>query len=120
MTEAAAEPVRIEGYHVHIYYDAKTRPQAAVLRTAIGDKFPVELGRFRDEPVGPHPEPMFQVKFAAEVFDALVPWLMLNRGGLDVLLHPLTDDAYADHSRHAAWLGAKLPLKLDGLRRSKQ
>ena len=47
----------------------------------------------------------------------LVPWLMLNREGLNVLVHPLTDDSVADHTRFAVWLGTPLPLRVDVLRR---
>ena len=63
---------------------------------------------------------MYQVAFAPEEFGRFVPWLMLNRGGLDVLVHPQTGDAYADHTEHASWLGAPLPLRLDVLRRDRQ
>jgi DOPA 4,5-dioxygenase len=45
-----------------------------------------------------------------------MPWLMLNRGALTILVHPETGDAWADHARHAAWLGGILPLDLDRLR----
>jgi aromatic ring-cleaving dioxygenase len=38
---------------------------------------------------------------------------MLNRDGLAVLLHPETGDDYRDHTAHAAWLGAMLPLRLE-------
>ncbi len=41
---------------------------------------------------------------------------MLNRAGLTVLVHPETGDDVADHSEHAAWLGAVLPLRLEVLR----
>ena len=44
---------------------------------------------------------MYQVAFSPEEFARFVPWLMLNRGGLDVLVHPQTGDAYADHTEHA-------------------
>jgi DOPA 4,5-dioxygenase len=57
------------------------------------------------------------VAFGVEDFAALVPWLMLNRGGLDVLIHPLAGNAYDDHTAYAMWLGEKLPLRLDVLRR---
>jgi DOPA 4,5-dioxygenase len=50
------------------------------------------------------------------MFASFVPWLMLNREGLTLLLHPDTGDAYADHTAHAAWLGAVLPLQLEALR----
>ena len=41
---------------------------------------------------------------------------MLNREGLDVLVHPLTDSSYDDHSKNALWLGTPVPMKLDILR----
>jgi aromatic ring-cleaving dioxygenase len=108
---------RIEGYHAHIYYDTATRGAAERLREAMGRDFTVRLGRWHDEPVGPHPVSMYQVAFAVDEFPRLVPWLMLNRGGLSVLVHPLTGDDYADHAQFAAWLGTPLPLKLEVLRR---
>ena len=75
------------------------------------------LGSWHDEAVGPHTVSMYQVAFAAEDFPRLVPWLMLNHAGLDVLIHPSTGDSYEDHTANALWLGEKLPLKLDVLRR---
>jgi len=41
---------------------------------------------------------------------------MLNRAGLDVLVHPLTDDSVDDHSIYALWLGTPVPLQLKTLR----
>jgi aromatic ring-cleaving dioxygenase len=118
MTETVGDQPRIRGYHAHIYYDPADRASAERLRAAIGAQFAVELGRWHDEPVGPHPTAMYQVAFAAGEFARLVPWLTLNRGGLDVLVHPQTGDAYADHTAHAAWLGHPVPLRLDVLRRA--
>ncbi len=43
---------------------------------------------------------------------------MLNRQGLDVLVHPLTQDSVDDHSRYPLWLGSPIPLKLETLRRT--
>jgi hypothetical protein len=40
-------------------------------------------------------------------------WLTLTREGLDVLVHPLTHDSVADHTRFALWLGAPLPLRVE-------
>jgi DOPA 4,5-dioxygenase len=111
------DPGRITGYHAHIYYpDAAARDVAARLREAIGARFKVTLGRWRDEPVGPHPVPMYQVAFGVEEFPRLVPWLMLNRRGLTVLVHPETGDAYTDHADRPLWLGSVLPLKLETLK----
>jgi DOPA 4,5-dioxygenase len=41
---------------------------------------------------------------------------MLNRRGLDILVHPNTGDTYEDHATHALWLGEKLKLRLAILR----
>jgi len=120
MTEPFVEPGQIRGYHAHIYYNPETRPIAERLREAMGNRFSVELGRWREEPVGPHPVSMYQAAFSVAEFPRLVPWLMLNRGGLDVLVHPQTDDAYEDHTSNALWLGSRLPLRVEGLRRSRE
>ena len=118
MAEAFADPGTISGYHAHLYYAPETRPTAERLRAAIGENFPqARIGSWHDEPVGPHPAPMYQVAFAVEEFSRLVPWLMLNREELDVLVHPLTGDSVADHTRFALWLGAPLPLRVEVLRR---
>ena len=106
------ESTKIRDYHAHIYYDAKSRPIAARLRTAIEKKFRVVMGRWREEPVGPHPRSMYQVKFGRGEFPKIVPWLMLNRRGLSVLVHPNTSDDYHDHAINALWLGKALRLRL--------
>jgi aromatic ring-cleaving dioxygenase len=111
-----ADPAKIHGYHAHIYYDSGSRDTAARLREAIERNFEVVMGRWRDEPVGPHPQSMYQVKLAPSEFGRVVPWLMLNRNGLTVLVHPETDDAYLDHAENSLWLGQKLSLRLDVLR----
>jgi aromatic ring-cleaving dioxygenase len=117
--ERTVDPSVIAGYHAHVYYEpASTRDAAARLRDGIAAAFPQALlGRWHDSPVGPHPIAMYQVAFAVADFARLVPWLMLNRGGLTVLVHPNTGDDYADHAHHALWLGTKLPLRLEVLKR---
>ena len=78
--------------------------------------FTVDLGRWHDAPVGPHPCGSYQIAFAPELFASLVPWLALNRGDLTVFVHPNTGDALADHSAHVIWLGESRALNLDALR----
>ena len=107
----------IQGYHAHIYYDPGTRAVAERLREAIGPAFDVRLGRWHDRPVGPHPKSMYQIAFPVSEFPRLVPWLMLNRAGLDVLVHPETGEDYEDHAYHALWLGRPLALDLESLRK---
>jgi aromatic ring-cleaving dioxygenase len=116
-SEAAAAGDRraIAEYHAHVYYDPrKTRRHAARLRESVAAEFPhARLGRWHDELVGPHTQSMYQIAFPSRMLAAFLPWLMLNRDGLTVLLHPETGDDYRDHTAHAAWLGGVLPLRLD-------
>jgi DOPA 4,5-dioxygenase len=107
---------KIKNFHAHIYYDSDTRETAARVRDALAAQFEVELGRWRDEPVGPHPQAMYQVKFAPEEFGEIVPWLMLHHEDLDVLIHPSTDDDVRDHTDRALWLGKRLELNIEFLR----
>jgi aromatic ring-cleaving dioxygenase len=106
----------LKGYHAHVYYDPATRSTAERLRDTIINKFTVEPGAFSDEPRGPHPISQFNVIFRTEEFQNIVPWLMLNREGLDVLVHPLTESSYDDHSKNALWLGTPVPMRLEILR----
>jgi aromatic ring-cleaving dioxygenase len=113
MTNATTQPVKIDGYHAHVYYETATRARAERLRETIATTLGVEVRDLSDEPRGPHPVPQFRFTFTTAQFENVVPWLMLNREGLDVLVHPLTDNSYDDHSRFAVWLGTPIPLKLN-------
>ena len=104
------------GFHAHIYYDPSTKPVAEKLRATIAAKFTARVGDLSDEPRGPHPIPQFVAIFETPEFQNIVPWLMLNRDGLDVLVHPLTESSYDDHSKNALWLGTPVPMRLDILR----
>jgi aromatic ring-cleaving dioxygenase len=109
----AVDSSKIKGYHAHVYYpDAPSRQTASWLREELTARFEVVMGRWRDQPVGPHPLPMYQVAFDNSCFERIVPWLMLNRRGLTIMIHPNTRNGYADHARHALWLGEKLKLNL--------
>lgn len=116
---ALRSPDTIQQYHAHIYYDpVASRGRAARVREGLAAAFPdALLGRWHDVPVGPHPGAMYQIAFPATLLATLLPWLMLNRSGLTILLHPQTGDSYADHAEHAVWFGAVLPLRLDVLRK---
>ena len=107
----------IKDYHAHIYYDpAKTRETAARVRAGLS-AFTVQLGSWHDEAVGPHLDAMYQAVFAPEEFGKVVPWLMLHREGLSVLVHPSSGDSYGDHLERSLWLGARLKLNERALRR---
>ena len=120
MSDAAEKSVENLSYHAHIYYDPdKTRAIAERVCAAIDKNFRVEIDGFRDGPVGPHPIANVLVVFKPEEFAQIVPYLMLSREGLDVLVHPLTEDAVEDHSSFAIWLGNPVPLRLHTLPRGR-
>ncbi|WP_186121211.1 DOPA 4,5-dioxygenase family protein [Burkholderia gladioli] len=115
LTHERADVVRplntIQSYHAHIYFDGAGQRQAAeALREDIGQRFPVLLGRWHDRPIGPHARPMYQVAFKPMEFSRFVPWLMLNRRGLAVLIHPNTGRPLADHLDNATWMGEVLEI----------
>lgn len=116
MTAPTNPNPEIYGYHAHVYYSAETLPVAERLHRRLSAAYPVEIGAFSGERVGPHPIPQFQIIFTKAQFANVVPWLMLNREGLDVLVHPLTESSYDDHSKNALWLGTPVPMRLEILR----
>lgn len=107
-------------YHAHIYFEPSQREIANQLWSDIG--YHHRLTReFYLEPIGPHPKPMMEVDFEQEDgdlsagFGRFVSWLMLNRQGLSVFIHPHTGDSLKDHTENALWLGEQISLKLDQL-----
>jgi DOPA 4,5-dioxygenase len=107
----------IRGFHAHVYFDAITRGTAERIRDALAQQFGVKVGALHERPVGPHAKAMFQVTITPEQFATVVPWLMVNRSGLSVLVHPTTDDTVADHDANPFWMGEPLPIDVDLLRR---
>jgi DOPA 4,5-dioxygenase len=110
MTDAPTPISVIHDWHAHVYYDPESRDRAATLRDWVERDFSVRMGRWHDQPVGPHPQAMYQIAFPNEVFASLAPFLALNRMGLTILIHPETDRPRDDHLLHAMWLGSVLPL----------
>jgi DOPA 4,5-dioxygenase len=101
----------IQSYHAHIYFDGpEQRDIAESLRQQIAQRFSVQIGRWWDQPIGPHARPMYQVAFATAEFGRFVPWLMVNRRGLAVLIHPNTGEPKSDHLSRALWLGEILDI----------
>lgn len=73
----------------------------------------LRIYRFWDKPVGPHTVAMFEVNiFTPAQFGAFIPWLVINRGPLSVLIHPNTEDGdeLRNHTQQATWMGERIPL----------
>ena len=101
-------------YHAHVYYDAGQRPAAEALRESLhGREEVLFVGRMMDEGVGPHPVPQFEVHFRESALADMLS--RIEASGLRALVHPLTDDDLADHTRLAHWIGGKLDLDLETL-----
>ena len=115
MIRPVATGIEIQDYHAHVYFDAASRDPARAVRQGVEERFDVRMGRWHEKLVGPHPRWSYQIAFAAELFAEIVPWLMLNRRGLTVLLHPNSGDVVPDHTEHAIWMGEKLDLDLSVL-----
>lgn len=109
-------PSLITSWHAHVYFDAASRDAARALRDVINAELAgqIELGRFHEKPVGPHPMWSYQLAIPAANFAQVVGWLTLNHGGLDVFVHPNTDDELRDHRDSALWLGRSYTLNLAG------
>ena len=105
----------ISGFHAHVYFNAATLAQARQLCEATARRFPLQMGRVHEHPIGPHPDWSCQLAFGAEVFGELIPWLALHRDGLIVFVHPLSGNELLDHRDHALWMGEIRPLDLSVL-----
>lgn len=107
----------IASWHAHVYFDATSRDTAWQLRETIPRELAgrIEMGRFHERPVGPHPMWSYQLAIAPRHFAEVLSWLTLNHGALDVFVHPNTGDALVDHRDRALWLGRSHGLDLAAL-----
>ena len=111
------DPSVVGSWHAHVYFDAASREAAWALRQTIEAQMAgrMEMGRFHERPVGPHPMWSYQLAIAPADFPYVVSWLALNHGALDVFIHPNTGDELRDHRDCALWLGKSYTLNLAAL-----
>lgn len=107
----------VASWHAHVYFDAASRDTAFALRERIEATFggKMEMGRFHERPVGPHPQWSYQIAFGPEQLAEIATWLTLNHGALDVFIHPNTGNSLRDHRDCAMWIGRSHVLNLAAL-----
>ncbi|SEQ35966.1 DOPA 4,5-dioxygenase [Amphritea atlantica] len=110
MTQVTTE---ITAYHAHVYFDANSLNQAVELCEKAHDTLGVAMGRVHQKLVGPHPEWSCQLSFSAPDIGKVLPWLILNRKGLTVFIHPVTGNDLDDHTKYIMWLGDSKPLNIE-------
>ncbi|MCX7515140.1 DOPA 4,5-dioxygenase family protein [Frateuria hangzhouensis] len=103
-------------YHAHIYYDAATRHLAETAQQVLRQRMAsgelpqlLFVGSLKDYKAGPHPLPQFEIHFTADILPLIREFIVAS--DFTALVHPLTDDDLADHTRLAQWVGK--PLELD-------
>ena len=101
-----------EAYHAHVYFDKSSKALAKKLCEESGEIFGLEVGRFHEKLVGPHPCWSCQVRFSHKDFDNYIAWLDETREGLTVFVHALTGNDLEDHTEYAYWLGQEVELNL--------
>jgi aromatic ring-cleaving dioxygenase len=103
---------KIKDFHIHLYYQQDSLQTAMEVAQLAKENFPVELGRFHEKNVGPHPRWSVQLLVPKDNFGQVISWVALNRRGLTVFSHPNTGNDLADHTEHAIWMGQCLELNL--------
>jgi DOPA 4,5-dioxygenase len=97
-------------YHAHVYWSSPEQREIAVgLRDQLA-ALDCGLGRVWDEPIGPHPLPMYQVNYCTAIQDSVEQ--VIESTELTVLLHEDTGDDVRDHTTGTRWLGQELELDL--------
>ena len=97
-------------YHAHIYWSTpEQRSNALSLREPLSN-LECGLGRVWDQPIGPHPLPMYQVNYCSS--NQIDVEYLLGKSGLTILLHEDTGDDLRDHTEGTRWLGETLELDL--------
>ena len=100
-------------YHAHVYWNRQEQRLTAIILRDVLHGLGCSLGRVWDQPIGPHPLPMYQVNFDHNIYDAVIS--VLTNKNLNVLIHEDTGDDVRDHTEGAQWIGDPLELNIKWL-----
>uniref|UniRef100_A0A915KZ72 DOPA 4,5-dioxygenase n=1 Tax=Romanomermis culicivorax TaxID=13658 RepID=A0A915KZ72_ROMCU len=117
------DDAEIKEFHFHVYFfqtnsksvDEARRFWNKIQRHVDNGYFKVRLFHFNDYPIGPHLIGNYEVWCPIEYFGKAYSFMLLNRGSLSILIHPLTPLELTDHTDRAAWIGQELPLDTEPL-----
>ncbi len=102
----------VRNFHAHIYFDRGEVELARGVAERARAAFGAAIGRFHEQPVGPHPRGSCQLTLSSEEFGRFATWASLNRGDLTIFANANTGDDLADHTRHVVWFGPSETLNL--------
>ena len=102
-------------YHAHIYWNNPKEKIEALSTRIYLEKQGCILGRIWETPKGPHPLPMFQVKYSSKNQNHVEEYL--KNTSLTILLHEdIGHDHVRDHTVGARWIGETLSLNFENLK----
>lgn len=119
-----------DGYDIHTYFDMENKDHAQkvfqnFLQFLKSQGIVVASSGFYPKTFerSPHLKPMWEVdlKPQEKLFEKLgiaISWLMLNREGLSIIVHPHTgihsrQQKILDHTDYALWMGPPVTLNVD-------
>ena len=102
-------------YHAHVYWHNEYQRALAIALREQLESLGCGLGQIMDQPIGPHPLPMYQANYSDQ--NAAQVERFLADQGLTVLLHEDTGDHIRDHTDGARWVGETLTLDVQWLKR---
>jgi DOPA 4,5-dioxygenase len=99
-------------FHAHLYWQTEKERQIVLAMRPTLKLLGAEVGNIHDVAVGPHVEPMYQVKYTTEIQEQ-VEHLLTTALRSPILLHESIKDDYRDHTENVRWLNKQLELKLE-------
>ncbi len=106
-----------EGFEAFVYVAPDQKDVGLGVKNSIAKLgFNLVIGAQADKAQDLHPTGYFRLDFDLDEFGIIVPWLMINRQKLSVLIVPKTKNRRADFKKHALWLGTPLPFDVSYLK----
>ena len=98
-------------YHAHVYWKNITERALAISMRPSFQSMGCGLGRIWDQPIGPHPLPMYQIMYDSS--NQIEVETLLRIQPMSILLHEdIGIDHVRDHTDGARWINERLELNL--------